>query len=569
MSNISKPPEICLCVSLFNEEAVIPRFLENFLPIADHLVAVFATGAAPRDKTEEIVTEMCKKSGVTLTKLDYKNSEPDWKHTDSFAKARQMGWDFGRLTGAKYLIWADADDVLTEGSAAIIRKAAAEAEKDLYIIPYHVRGTHQITHRERMVVNDGSSYWRYGCHEQLAFRRKLTFRLLKDAAFDHQPLPGKAFDPTRNRSILLKAVEDAPRDLYYLHSDAFDKGNSGEAKIWARAALAMPALPLLEKYETILNLAQMETRPEEARALAAQAFDLMPDRREALALMVNFAIFDKRYEDALRLAKIMMQIPYPSRTYWSLNRDWYEWKGFHLYTQTLRLNDRHADAEGLEDSVFEASGSQISLIHATRGRAVMALAARELWLSRADNPKQIEHIFAFDSDDEESEKMLSGYRHIEVTEPAGCVRAWNEAAEFSTGKILVQLSDDWIPPHGWDTELIKRIGDTKVPSVLAISDGHRKDDLMCMAICTRAYYEQDGTFFHPGFKSVYSDTWFSYMAYQRKAVIQARDFVFYHNNPYFERKDFQADATYAASNSPERYKEGKELYEKLVAENNK
>jgi hypothetical protein len=261
----------------------------------------------------------------------------------------------------------------------------------------------------------------------------------------------------------------------------------------------------------------------------------------------------------------MMALPIPSKTYWTLNREWYDWKGFYLYTQTLRLTAQYAEAERLERDRFEKGGKKISLLHATRGRPDQALAARDLWLSMASKPEQVEHIFATDGNDPTA-GPLAGFSRVVISEEGGgCVAAWNEAARASQGEILIQMSDDWVPPRGWDETVIDRIGDTLNPSVLAISDGHRTDDLLCMAILTRRRLEDQGGFlFHPDFKSVFSDNYFTAMAQKDGVMIAARDVVFYHNHPAFTTAP--GDKTYIETNSPARYNEGKEVFDRLMGQ---
>ena len=103
------------------------------------------------------------------------------------------------------------------------------------------------------------------------------------------------------------------------------------------------------------------------------------------------------------------------------------------------------------------------------------------------------------------------------------------------------------------------------PAVLAISDGHRRDKLLCMAILTRAYYERqrhektgEPYLFHPDYLGVYSDNEFTVRAYENGVVIEAPDFVFNHWHPIFVGGDL--DRTYAEQNSADRYRHGVEVF---------
>ncbi len=203
---------------------------------------------------------------------------------------------------------------------------------------------------------------------------------------------------------------------------------------------------------------------------------------------------------------------------------------------------------------------KVSLLHATRGRPEQALAAREKWIRAAARPRRIEHIFAVDRDDESTLRAVQGLRHHVVEQKGGgCVAAWNLAAVHSTGSVLVQLSDDWTPIQGWDEEFVRRLRDVRQPGILRPSDGHRRDDLLCMAILTRPRFQQQGEFLHGGYLGIYSDDEFSFRAYQDGVVIDARDLVLTHDHPNYNPA-VEMDETYLNQNSTERDKEGRKIF---------
>jgi hypothetical protein len=204
---------------------------------------------------------------------------------------------------------------------------------------------------------------------------------------------------------------------------------------------------------------------------------------------------------------------------------------------------------------------QISLLHATRGRVAGAIAARDGWLEAAEFPEQIEHIFAFDRDDAQSVAGLGAYRHVVVEEQdRGCVAAWSLAARASKGQILVQLSDDWVPLRHWDRKIIERFRDVSKPGVLKISDGRRVDDLICMAIFTRAWLEAlGGEFLSAEYFGVYSDDEFSFRAYEAGVVIDARDLVFQHLHPNYDHS-LPVDETHQRQNAPARRMNGRDIF---------
>lgn len=202
----------------------------------------------------------------------------------------------------------------------------------------------------------------------------------------------------------------------------------------------------------------------------------------------------------------------------------------------------------------------ISLLHATRQRPDRAQSCRKLWMEAAADPDYVEHIFAIDSDDPESAAALSGFTVHTVTQTGlGCVGAWNLAADHSTGDILVQLSDDWVPVPGWDRLFRERLKPVSKPKVLRISDGHRNDDLLCMAIITRARLRQQGWFLPPAYTGVYSDDEFSYRAFEDGTVVDARDIVLVHEHPNYDAS-VAMDDTYLRQNDNSKYEGARAIF---------
>jgi len=204
--------------------------------------------------------------------------------------------------------------------------------------------------------------------------------------------------------------------------------------------------------------------------------------------------------------------------------------------------------------------ARISLLHATRGRPELPLKCRETWLKLANQPERVEHVFAVDADDEVGRTALAAYGPKVVEQDGlGCVGAWNLAAEHATGDILVQLSDDWIPVQGWDDIFEQRLGSLRKPKVLVISDGHRPDDLLCMAILNRKRMEQQGWFLPPAYTGVYSDDEFSFRAFEDGVTVEARDVVLTHAHPNHD-PSVPLDETYARQNDNARYAEAKAIF---------
>ena len=565
--------KIILSCIIGNEEKVIERFIRSFAPAVDSFVLVSATGTAGTDLSLQTATLICEELKKPLYQSRYVNAD-DLPHVDNFGAARQKAWEIanGCARDEDFIMWADADDILAEGAAEAIRGAAEDGKHDVYLIPYHVRGDKQIVMRERMVRARIGSKWQFPIHEQLTFQTEATYRILRDAAIIHAPSSDKSGGHERNLAILNSATAETSRNFFYLAQEYFQRGKEKEFKQVSAVALACPDLGEIERYEILLQQAQ--TPGMDSRRLAAEAFAIMPDRREALALLVSYCLMDGDNVKALRLAEIMIQTEKPTRSYWSQNNEWYGWKGAELYRQCLRLNGKEEEAD-LEFDLGMTSPfylPQFSIIHATLDRPEQALAIREMWLSRASRPENVEYVFGVHAFDKKSVKMMAGFKHT-VTDQKGPGWNYDTAAGISTGRIIIQAQDDCYPPQGWDDSLSLLIEDTTKPAFIAVNDGHRTDRLSVNTIMTRSYMKRkakrdpgENGFFHRGYATIYADTENSFRAIQDGIAgecqyIDAQDFVLYHDHPAFN-PSVPWDKTYEWENSPENYKSGAALFAK-------
>lgn len=559
--------KISLCMIVGNVEDYIERCLKSFIPIADEVVIVRAIGNKLKDGTESIAKGVCREAKIPILFSDYKNKpgHEDWPHVDDFAAARQQSFD---MATGDFCFWCDSDDVLESG-ADVVRELADRGGYSCFIFPYKIFGRGLSVPRERMMAR-GSGKWMYAVHE--CFRPTIEpVEAFEDqrVVVLHMPHETKTGSNERNLRILesLPESEMTTGLLYHYHVELALANRAEESIATAEKVLARPDLGKPEKFELFINLARMALLNENfttERAMLHQAYAADPRRREALGLLCNNALNTYNFEDALAYGRQMMATPAPKLREWNDRDAFYGWVGEDLFMQALRANRLYEEAAKVRAKGFELRGRpRISLLHATRGRAIEAAKTRKLWLDSAEKPELVDHIFAFDSDDEDSQ-ILSRMNSILLPKGGGCVAAWNIAAFASVGDVLVQLSDDWRPVPMWDKLILDRIGDVSRPRVLAISDGVRKDNLLCMAICTRNYWFQDYFLFHPWFTGVYSDNWFTDMAYARGQVIDAKDIVFQHNHPIATGENW--DKTYAEQNAPHRYAEGEAVYRKLITD---
>lgn len=609
--------KISLCIITGNEECHATRFFESFGPAFDELCIVRAIGNQQHDRTLSLAKEYCEKNGKSIKIGEYRNegwserigydapvaddNPATWKHVDDFAAARNQAW---KMATGDWQFWADMDDVLAPGSAEGIRTAAVSGKSMVYFFKYAIRNSGETNIRERL-FKTGLSEWSQPLHENCNpyDREKYRGISVEGVTFSHEPQIEKPRDPRRNLRILswnLRRLDafafELHREYFYLWQ--FDKKpeNAEKSKYWAEIAQKANTLAD-QRYDMLLNVAKVVESEDiiHSMDLCWSAIRIQPARRDAWGDLAEYELKKGNAARASLHCRIMQGFKKPRETGFPMPEKYYSWQGFLLATRAMRANGQEAEALASEKAIFEKHERRISLLHATRGRPQQAIQARWNFFAAAGHSLGIEHIFAIDEDDAVSLKELAHYRHVVVKNPNGCVKAWNEAAKASSGQVLVQMSDDWLPAIQWDEAVweafsgkISAINDSlhtqwvmanegtpfenripfkpvtigDVPLVLHVNDGHRTDGLMCMAILTRKRYEdQGGELFSSEYFGVFSDNEFSFRAYRDRIVVDGKHIHFRHQHPIFEGKPVdQWDETHRRQNAPERYAEGEAIF---------
>lgn len=627
------PPFISLCVITGNEEPTILRFLTSFKNAFDELCIVRAIGAQKPDGTLQLARRWCAENGKRYKSGEYHNQQvftgrpgtdidpnnpATWPHVDDFAAARNVAW---KMATGLWQFWADVDDLLVEppqgdtekiGGSNLIRLCAAAGLHDFYLFKYSLRQQSESNVRERL-FRTGISRWVQPVHEQVrciadddgkpgVVKACIEERVI----YEHAPMHEKLRDSERNSRILKFALRWIHTFAFELHREWFYKWQAfrkeemaEEATKWAEITLKTDCLAE-QRYDAILNMAQIiaETDLDHAVDLCWSAIRIRPKLRAAWGDLARYHLKAGAGALAADATTFMQGLPKPSSSGYPMSEKYYGWQGADLRVMSLRAAGREADARKTEDGIFTANERRISLLHATRGRPEQAIHTRNLFLHGASIPLGVEHIFAIDEDDAASLAALKDYRHVVVKKPNGCVKAWNAAAAVATGCVLIQLSDDWVPPYDWDMsiwrELVKAARERRgadgaalkepdllrtTPLVLAVHDNHRTDDLLCMAIVTRARFEQQRDpevlygdhvvpesapyLFSPEYFGVFSDNEFTVRAYKDGVVIQARHIIFNHAHPLYDgKKPEEWDETYKRQNDPARYEEGSAIFKR-------
>jgi hypothetical protein len=192
------------------------------------------------------------------------------------------------------------------------------------------------------------------------------------------------------------------------------------------------------------------------------------------------------------------------------------------------------------------------------------LLARDAWLSTATDPDKVQHIFSFSNAGWtlycETVRRQDPASILTIGAPDTSVGAWNNAYDISNGDILIQLSDDMLPPQDWDRTIRELIGDVSKPRVLGCSPDSpagSQGGLLTLAIMTRAYAEMKGYFLYPEYRSVFSDDDLTQAAMMDDVLVDSYAGLRFRH----EWGGHDGDATYRRQNSKHSWFVGRNVYE--------
>lgn len=217
--------------------------------------------------------------------------------------------------------------------------------------------------------------------------------------------------------------------------------------------------------------------------------------------------------------------------------------------------------------------TQFSLCYATRRSWFIAPVVEE-WLKSASNPELVEVVICVDSEDilsvqkahETVDKKPNVSLVVQENPPFNCVKAWNLAATKAKGRVLVMVSDDFVPPKNWDRDLLGlKPNWTQGEFVVRVNDCNNstQDKPFTLPILTRTRYERFGHVFCPEYESMFSDTEFGERAEMDGVVINAKTLLFEHvHHSCFKRNEDDIDRQHS---SKERWDQGEAIFKRRKA----
>lgn len=147
----------------------------------------------------------------------------------------------------------------------------------------------------------------------------------------------------------------------------------------------------------------------------------------------------------------------------------------------------------------------ISIIYPSRGRPDQAAKAADNFTEQMKS-KDYEFILSIDEDDPE----LKAYHEcfpddrIIISENHNVVEAANNGAKYSSGEILILISDDFVAFPGWD-EVVEQSFEQSNRGLLKTFDTTQYW-IVTLPIMTRDYYKKRGFIYNPNYEHMFCDT---------------------------------------------------------------
>jgi glycosyltransferase involved in cell wall biosynthesis len=246
-----------------DEEKTLSRCLDGFKTIADEIIIV-DTGSA--DETKRIAGK-------------YTDKIYDFVWADDFSAARNFS--YSKATG-DYIMWCDADDVLTEENAEKLQELKRTLTADTVMMKY-ISGNLSF-YRERITKRSKNFVWREPVHEHLEYCGDI---IKSDIEIVHLQ-EYKAERGDRNLKIYEKQKTLSARGLYYYARELFYKKRFKKSILIFNKFLRRPDGWVEDRINAFYHIAlcyfeQREYR--KAAEAAVRSFALSVPRGEAVCLV--------------------------------------------------------------------------------------------------------------------------------------------------------------------------------------------------------------------------------------------------------------------------------------------
>lgn len=276
---------LSVCMIVKDEQEVLSRSLSCAAKIADEIIVV-DTGSV--DNTVAIARQ-------------FTDSVFFFEWRDDFSAARNFAFE---KASSEYLMWLDADDVITDENCLKIKALVKEGGFDMAYLPYAVAFENDkptfVYYRERILKRSMNFRFEGAVHEAISPRGKIVYL---DAPIFHKKV--KSGEPLRNLSILQRKIArgdklDSRSKFYYGRELLFNKMYSESCAV-LEDYLAGDGW-IENKLEACVNLYQGYSalgKKKEALAALLKSFTLAPPRSDVCCILGERAMNAKDYTAAI------------------------------------------------------------------------------------------------------------------------------------------------------------------------------------------------------------------------------------------------------------------------------
>ncbi|MDO4552202.1 MAG: glycosyltransferase [Bacillota bacterium] len=290
---------VSLCMIVKDEEAVLARCLESVGDAADEIV-IADTGSS--DATREIAAR-------------YTDKVFHFPWTGNFSEARNFS--FSKAT-MDFILWLDADDVLSEGDrAALIRMKQEPSDHfDVVMMPYHTAFDEDgkpifSYYRERLIRKSIPFAWEGCVHEVIVHAGRTIYA---DIGVKHLSVKKSYSD--RNLKIYEAQMEKgspmSPRDRFYYGRELYYHKKYPEAKEVLKEFLASGQGWIENNIEAckILSYCHKETGdPAAAMEALTSSFRHDVPRAETCCEIAALWMEQKNYQAAIFWYQLALELP--------------------------------------------------------------------------------------------------------------------------------------------------------------------------------------------------------------------------------------------------------------------
>ncbi len=241
-----------------DEELTLPRVLQTAPLFADEIIIV---DSGSRDRTVQIASD----AGCKVYHFDW---------IDDFSAARNYAFS---LAKGDYLMWLDADDIITGERAQKLNELKKNLSADVVMLPYHMGEPPSLVYwRERILKRAMGLRFKGRVHEAIEVRGKVIF---ENIPIVHDKL--KKSDPKRNLRIFEKMLEESDlsgREAFYYGSELYYNGMNDKAETWLEKFLSGGgSAPDLGQASLFLSRIRSDTNKKRETLLKGLHFVFAPE----------------------------------------------------------------------------------------------------------------------------------------------------------------------------------------------------------------------------------------------------------------------------------------------------